>query len=42
MLKNMFEGRESAESYSIATVLIATLWDAAICVISFIEAFANE
>lgn len=42
MLRAMFEGRESPESYSIVTILAATMWDAVICVVAFIEAFGNE
>ncbi len=42
MLKSIFQGRESASNYSIITVLVATMWDAVICVVAFIEAFRNE
>lgn len=42
MLRAIFEGRESAGNYSIFTILIATMWDAIICVVAFIEAFSNE
>lgn len=42
MLRAIFEGRESAGSYSLITVLVATMWDAVICVVAFIEAFRNE
>lgn len=42
MLRAIFEGRESAESYSIVTILGATMWDAVVCVVAFVEAFGNE
>ena len=42
ILKSIFDGHESANNYSILTVLIATMWDTALCVYSFFQAFENE
>ena len=42
ILKSIFDGHESANNYSILTILIATMWDTALCVYSFFQAFENE
>ena len=42
ILRLVIEGSESAERYSLVSVLVATLWDSILCLVCFIQAFANE
>lgn len=42
MIRGIFEGSEDPSNYSIVTMLIASMWDAVICVVAFALAFENE
>lgn len=42
MIKAVLEGSEDPSNYSVLTMLMATSWDAVVCVIAFVSAFKNE
>lgn len=42
MLRRIFDGREGSGNYSMLTILMATMWDAALCITTFIEAFQSD
>lgn len=42
ILRSVIEGNESASHYSFLTVMIATMWDAVLCIVAFVCAFDNE
>lgn len=41
ILKSILEGEDQSINYSIITAIIAMMWDAALCLVAFIEAFRN-
>lgn len=40
--KDIMDGVESAGIYSVATMLVCTLWDASMSIFSFSEAFSSD
>ena len=42
ILKKIIEGDESPSRYSFFTIMITTMWDAVLCIVSFVFAFDNE
>jgi hypothetical protein len=41
ILRHIIEGSESAQKYSLMSVLTGTLWDSILCLVCFIQAFEN-
>lgn len=42
IIKKIIEGEENPTNYSFITLVMAMMWDAALCLTAFIEAFQNE
>lgn len=42
MLGGISEGRESAASYSLATVCMASMWDTVVCLVALVFAFSSQ
>lgn len=42
ILRDIYEERDRASSYSLATLTITTMWDAVLCIVAFIYAFKDQ
>lgn len=42
MLRNLYELRDNAQNYSLATVCLSCMWDCTLCVVAFVFAFRDQ